>query len=145
MKKFNLIKLRTIKIDNEDLSKIHYTRLGIFFRKSGLDEVFQLFNILKGDLSFVGPRPLYTKYDNLYDREQIKRLSIKPGLTGLAQINQNNEITWEQKIKFDLLYVKNINFLLDIEIFFKTFHRIIKRTFDNKFLSISNEFKGNKK
>ena len=144
-KKFNLIKLRTIKVDNKDLSKINYTNFGLFFRKSGLDEVFQLFNILKGDLSFVGPRPLYVKYDDLYDQKQIKRMSIKPGLTGLAQINQFNGITWEEKIQYDLIYVENMSFLLDIKIIFKTFYKVLFRVFDKSFSTISDEFEGNKK
>ena len=144
-KKFNLIKLRTINVDNKDLSKISYTNFGLFFRKSGLDELFQLFNILKGDLSFVGPRPLYVKYDDLYDQKQIKRMSIKPGLTGLAQINQFNDITWEEKIQYDLIYVENMSFLLDIKIIFKTFYKLLFRVFDKSFSTISNEFEGNKK
>ena len=143
-KKIYLIKLRTIRIDNEDLTKVKYTRFGVFFRKSGLDEVFQLFNIIKGDISLVGPRPLYMKYNDLYDNKQIIRLSIKPGLTGLAQINQHNNISWEEKINLDLKYIENMNFLLDIKIIFKTFYKLIYRVFDNNFSTISNEFKGNK-
>lgn len=143
-KKIYLIKLRTIKIDNEDLTKVNYTRFGIFFRKSGLDEIFQLFNIIKGDISLVGPRPLYMKYNDLYDSKQIFRLSIKPGLTGLAQINQYNNISWEEKIKLDLEYIDKMNFTLDIKIIFKTFYKLIYRIFDKNFSTISNEFKGSK-
>ena len=96
-KKIYLIKLRTIKIDNGDLTKVKYTNLGLFFRKSGLDEIFQLFNIVKR-FSLVGPRPLYMKYNDLYDDKQILRLTVKPGLTGLAQISQHNDITWSKKL-----------------------------------------------
>ena len=142
-KKINIIKLRTIKLDNADLTKVKYTNLGIFFRKSGLDEIFQLFNILKGDLSFVGPRPLYIKYNNLYNDKQIVRLKVKPGLTGLAQIRQHNEISWEQKINYDLEYIEKMNFLLDLIIIFKTFYKLFRRIFDTNFSTISNEFKGN--
>ena len=143
-KKINLIKLRTIKLDNKDISKVQYTLLGNFFRRSGLDEIFQLFNIIKGDLSFVGPRPLYMKYNDLYDKHQLQRVKVKPGLTGLAQIHQYNGITWEEKIKYDLKYVNDINFLLDIKIIIKTFYKIIFRIFDKKFNTISDEFKGTK-
>ena len=123
-KKIKLIKLRTIKLDNDDLTKVKYTTLGLFFRKSGLDEIFQLFNILKGDLSLVGPRPLYMKYNDLYDDQQIIRLTVKPGLTGLAQIRQHNDISWEQKIKYDLEYVEKMNLLLDIKIILKTLYKV---------------------
>ena len=142
-KKIYLIKLRTIKIDNDDPTKVKYTNLGLFFRKSGLDEIFQLFNIVKGDLSLVGPRPLYMKYNDLYDNKQIVRLTVKPGLTGLAQISQHNDITWEQKINYDLEYIEKMNFLLDLIIIFKTFHKLFLRIFDANFSTISNEFKGN--
>ena len=142
-KKIYLIKLRTIKIDNGDLTKVKYTNLGLFFRKSGLDEIFQLFNIVKGDLSLVGPRPLYMKYNDLYDDKQILRLTVKPGLTGLAQISQHNDITWEQKINYDLEYIEKMNFLLDLIIIFKTFYKLFRRIFDTIFSTISNEFKGN--
>ena len=128
-KKIYLIKLRTIKIDNGDLTKVKYTNLGLFFRKSGLDEIFQLFNIVKGDLSLVGPRPLYMKYNDLYDDKQILRLTVKPGLTGLAQISQHNDITWEQKINYDLEYIEKMNFLLDLIIIFKTFYKLFRRIF----------------
>tara|TARA_B100000579_G_scaffold436565_1_gene462890 strand:+ start:4599 stop:5195 length:597 start_codon:yes stop_codon:yes gene_type:complete len=144
-KLINLIKLRTIKKDNNDITKIHYTFFGLFLRRSGLDEIFQLINILKGDLSFVGPRPLYPKYNELYDSRQKKRLNVKPGLTGLAQINQHNDITWKEKIDFDIEYINKMNFILDIKIICKTISLLFLRIFDKKFISISEEFKGNNK
>ncbi len=143
-KKIKLIKLRTIQLDNKKISKVKYTFMGNFFRRSGLDEIFQLFNIIKGDLSFVGPRPLYMKYNDLYDKDQLQRIKVKPGLTGLAQIHQYNGITWEEKIRYDLKYVQDINFLLDIKIIIKTFFKIIFRIFDTNFNTISDEFKGTK-
>ena len=143
-KKIHLIKLRTIKHDCEDINKINYTRFGKFFRRSGLDEIFQLFNILKGDISFVGPRPLYTKYDSLYNQDQSLRLTVKPGLTGLAQIHQKNTTTWEEKINYDLLYLKKKSFLFDLKIFFKTFLILFNRLFDKEFITVSEEFTGNK-
>ena len=143
-KKIHLIKLRTIKHDCEDINKINYTRFGKFFRRSGLDEIFQLFNILKGDISFVGPRPLYTKYDSLYNQDQSLRLTVKPGLTGLAQIHQKNTTTWEEKINYDLLYLEKKSFLFDLKIFFKTFLILFNRLFDKEFITVSEEFTGNK-
>jgi len=143
-KKIYLIKLRTIKNDCKDINKIKFTRLGKFFRRSGLDEIFQLFNILKGDISFVGPRPLYTKYDNLYNQDQSLRLTVKPGLTGLAQINQKNTTTWEEKINYDLLYLEKKSFLFDLKIIFKTFLILFNRLFDKEFKTVSKEFTGKK-
>ena len=143
-KKIKLIKLRTIKLDCKNINKINYTRFGKFFRRSGLDEIFQLFNIFKGDLSFVGPRPLYAKYDKLYNKDQALRLTVKPGLTGLAQIHQKNTTTWEEKINYDLLYLKKKSFLFDIKIFFKTFLILFNRLFDKEFITVSEEFAGKK-
>lgn len=143
-KKINLIKLRTIKHDCKDINKINYTRFGKFFRRSGLDEIFQLFNILKGDISFVGPRPLYTKYDSLYNQDQSLRLTVKPGLTGLAQIHQKNTTTWEEKINYDLLYLEKKSFIFDLKIFFKTFLILFNRLFDKEFITVSEEFTGKK-
>ena len=143
-KKIYLIKLRTIKNDSKDIKKINFTRFGKFFRRSGLDEIFQLFNILKGDISFVGPRPLYTKYDSLYNQDQSLRLTVKPGLTGLAQIHQKNTTTWEEKINYDLIYIEKKSFLFDLKIFFKTFLILFNRLFDKEFITVSEEFTGKK-
>lgn len=143
-KKINLIKLRTIELDCKDINKINYTRFGKFFRRSGLDEIFQLFNIFKGDISFVGPRPLYTKYDSLYNQDQSLRLTVKPGLTGLAQIHQKNTTTWEEKINYDLIYIEKKSFLFDLKIFFKTFLILFNRLFDKEFITVSEEFAGKK-
>lgn len=143
-KKIYLIKLRTIKLDSKDIKKINYTRFGKFFRRCGLDEIFQLFNILKGDISFVGPRPLYAKYDSLYSKDQSLRLTVKPGLTGLAQIHQKNTTTWEEKINYDLIYIEKKSFLFDLKIFFKTFSILFNRLFDKEFITVSEEFTGKK-
>ena len=143
-KSIKLIKLRTIKEDNSDISKVRYTIFGSFLRKSGLDEIFQLFNIIYGDLSFVGPRPLYEKYNDLYNSKQIKRLNIKPGLTGLAQIKQHNHISWEEKIEYDLQYMDSMSLMSDIKIIYKTITLLCYRMIDKKFIPISEEFKGSK-
>ena len=99
-KKINLIKLRTIKLDCKDINKINYTRFGKFFRRSGLDEIFQLFNILKGDISVVGPRPLVTKTFSSYTQEiQSKIYNVKPGLTGIGSIVFRDEESLISKVK----------------------------------------------
>jgi len=104
------------------------TNFGLFLRKSSLDELPQLFNVLKGDLSLVGPRPLLIEYLPLYNDTQKKRHLVKPGITGWAQINGRNVITWEDKFKLDLFYVEHISFFLDMEILLKTIINVLRRT-----------------
>ena len=98
----------------------------VFLRISRLDEIPQLINIIKGDLNFIGPRPLLPEYDKLYTKEQKKRLSIKPGITGWAQVNGDNNISWKKKFQLDLWYVKNRTILLDLKIIFLTFLFFVK-------------------
>jgi undecaprenyl phosphate N,N'-diacetylbacillosamine 1-phosphate transferase len=100
---------------------------GIFLRKYSLDELPQLFNVLRGDMSFVGPRPLLVEYLEHYTKEQKRRHSVKPGITGWAQVNGRNVIPWEEKFKYDVWYVDNISFLLDIKILYMTFLRVIAK------------------
>lgn len=107
-------KYRVLKDDNR------ITKVGKFLRKTSLDELPQLFNVLKGDMSLVGPRPTLQFIVDQYTTEQKERLLVKPGITGLAQVNGRQSLTWEEKIKYDLKYVKEYNFLLDIKILFKT-------------------------
>lgn len=99
------------------------TNFGKKLRASSLDELPELFNILKGDLSFVGPRPLLVEYLPLYSTEQARRHNVRPGLTGLAQINGRNAISWSQKFEYDIKYIDNITFLNDIRILCKTFQK----------------------
>lgn len=126
-RKFYLYKFRTMtnlkKV--KDVNRI----LGstIFLRNSRLDEIPQLINIIKGDLNFIGPRPLLPEYDKLYNKEQKKRLSIKPGITGWAQVNGDNNISWKKKFQLDLWYVKNKSILLDLKIIFLTFLFFVKK------------------
>jgi lipopolysaccharide/colanic/teichoic acid biosynthesis glycosyltransferase len=105
---------------------VRLTSFGKWLRSSSLDEIPQLFNVLKGDMSLVGPRPLLPEYLPLYNQEQIKRHQVKPGITGWAQINGRNAISWPKKFELDVWYVNHINFLLDLKIIFQTFGKIFK-------------------
>ena len=111
---FRIIKFRTMSIDknldiSNDINRI--TKFGNFLRKTSIDELPEIFNILKGDMSFVGPRPLLMEYLNLYSEEEKLRHSVKPGITGWAQINGRNNIDWKQKLELDIWYVKNRNII----------------------------------
>ncbi len=127
---FKIIKFRTMKVQilNESQSDIaRSTKLGTFLRSTSLDEMPQLINVLKGDLSFVGPRPLLTEYLPLYSEYQIKRHNVLPGITGWAQINGRNKISWEEKFYLDVWYVDNWSLLLDIKILIKTFFKVVSK------------------
>lgn len=104
------------------------TTFGRFLRKSSIDELPELFNILKGDMSFVGPRPLLVQYLPRYNEEQARRHNVKPGLTGWAQVNGRNEISWEEKFKLDVWYVENWSPWLDLKILFLTLKVVLKRS-----------------
>ena len=107
--------------------KDRITRVGRFIRSFSLDEVPQLINVIKGDMSLIGPRPLLTKYLSLYNDEQKRRHEVKPGITGWAQINGRNAISWAEKFEYDIWYVDNLSFMLDLKILFITVYRILKR------------------
>ena len=102
------------------------TPLGAFLRRTSLDEIPQLINVIKGDVSFIGPRPLEVRYLPYYTAEQNKRHNVKPGLSGWAQVNGRNAISWEKKFEYDLYYVSNQSFLLDAKIFLLTIKKVIK-------------------
>ncbi len=102
--------------------------IGKFIRSTSLDELPQLFNVLKGDMSFVGPRPLLVEYLPLYNERQKKRHDVKPGITGWAQVNGRNAISWEEKFEYDVWYVENQSFRLDMKILWMTFLKVIKRS-----------------
>lgn len=128
---FALIKFRTMiqtrsaAIDpSTDAARL--TKLGIILRRFSLDELPQLWNVLKGEMSLVGPRPLLTEYLVYYNAEQAKRHLMKPGITGLAQVNGRNAITWEQKFLWDVWYVEHWSFWLDIRILLITFEKVMK-------------------
>lgn len=103
------------------------TRAGAFVRKYSLDELPQFINVLKGDMSLVGPRPLLYKYIPLYNAEQKRRHLVKPGITGWAQVNGRNSISWQQKFTLDVYYVDHFNFWLDVKILWLTFLKVIKK------------------
>jgi lipopolysaccharide/colanic/teichoic acid biosynthesis glycosyltransferase len=103
------------------------TKAGNLIRKTSMDELPQLINVLKGDMSLVGPRPLLFKYIPLYTTEQLKRHDVRPGITGWAQVNGRNSISWTDKFKLDVYYVNNVSLLLDIRILWMTFLKVIKK------------------
>ena len=100
------------------------TSTGKFLRRNSLDEIPQLWNVLKGDMSLVGPRPLLIEYLSRYDQNQLRRHDVKPGITGWAQVNGRNEITWDQKFNLDLYYVDNLSFILDLKILLRTIQNL---------------------
>tara|TARA_Y100000589_G_scaffold316074_1_gene340394 strand:- start:229 stop:834 length:606 start_codon:yes stop_codon:yes gene_type:complete len=131
-KLFYLIKFRTMNNRKDKSGKLlnddkRLTSFGKWLRETSIDEIPTLFNILKGEMSFVGPRPLLKEYLNLYSEREKERHLVKPGLTGLAQIKGRNNITWKRKFKYDILYVNNLSFGLDLEILLLTFLKVIKR------------------
>jgi undecaprenyl phosphate N,N'-diacetylbacillosamine 1-phosphate transferase len=103
------------------------TLIGSMVRKSSLDELPQLINVLKGDMSLVGPRPLLMRYLNLYSDFQNRRHEVRPGITGWAQVNGRNAISWDKKFEYDVYYVDNLSFLMDLKILMLTVRKIIKR------------------
>jgi lipopolysaccharide/colanic/teichoic acid biosynthesis glycosyltransferase len=103
------------------------TSMGSFLRRMSLDELPQLFNVIRGNLSLIGPRPLLVDYLPLYNTRQARRHNVKPGITGWAQVNGRNSITWEQKFEYDIFYVNNRSFWLDVKIFFLTIIKVLRR------------------
>lgn len=147
---FRLFKFRTMR-DVFDASGTplpdaqRLTPLGRFMRSTSLDELPELVNVIKGEMSLVGPRPLLIAYLERYSPEQARRHNVLPGITGWAQVNGRNAISWEDKFKFDVWYVDNWSFLLDIKILFMTIVKVIKREAINAPGSVSShEFMGNK-
>lgn len=127
---FQILKFKTMSDSvNEDGELLadseRITSLGRMVRKTSLDEIPQLINVLKGDMSLVGPRPLLEDYLMLYSDEQARRHEVKPGVTGWAQVNGRNAITWNKKLKYDVWYVDNMNFLLDLRILFRTLFNVM--------------------
>jgi len=120
------------------------TKIGKLLRKTSLDEIPQLLNVIKGDMSLIGPRPLLVDYLPLYSEFQKRRHNVKPGITGWAQVNGRNTISWQKKFKFDVWYVENISFLLDFKIIFLTIKKVFNSEGINSTTSTTMEkFKGN--
>ncbi|MDY0124200.1 undecaprenyl phosphate N,N'-diacetylbacillosamine 1-phosphate transferase [Sulfurimonas sp.] len=148
---FSIYKFRTMTNEKDINGELlpdeqRLAGIGKFIRSTSLDELPQLFNVLKGDMSFVGPRPLLVEYLELYNNEQKRRHDVKPGITGWAQVNGRNAISWEQKFELDTWYVDNRSFLLDIKILWLTFLNVIKRVDISSSASATMEkFKGNSK
>ena len=129
---FRLIKFRTMsnkKDENGNLlpDDVRLNKYGRFLRSTSLDEIPELLNILKGDMSIVGPRPLLVKYLPLYNEEERHRHDVRPGVTGLAQINGRNAISWKKRFEYDVQYVRNITFLGDLRIIFGTLWKVVKQ------------------
>lgn len=131
-KLFKIIKFKTMN-DKKDSDgnllpdEIRLTKIGQFVRKTSSDELPQLINVLKGDMSLIGPRPLLPEYLPLYNETQKRRHEVKPGITGWAQVNGRNAISWQQKFEYDVWYIDNISFLLDCKIVFLTIIKVFKR------------------
>ena len=145
---FKMFKFRSMtdeKCENGELLADHHrlTKFGMWLRRSSLDELPELFNIFKGEMSFVGPRPLLVRYLERYDDEQIRRHDVSPGLTGWAQVNGRNAISWVDKFKFDVWYVDNWTLFVDIKILFMTVKSVfIKEGISQDGHVTSEEFKG---
>ncbi|EAJ5583426.1 undecaprenyl phosphate N,N'-diacetylbacillosamine 1-phosphate transferase [Campylobacter jejuni] len=130
---FKIYKFKTMSDERDEKGELLSDELrlkafGKIVRSLSLDELLQLFNVLKGDMSFVGPRPLLVEYLSLYNEEQKLRHKVRPGITGLAQVNGRNAISWQKKFELDVYYVKNISFLLDLKIMFLTALKVLKRS-----------------
>ncbi len=128
---FKIIKFKTMNDARDASGKLlpdakRLTLVGKFVRKFSLDEIPQFLNVLKGDMSLIGPRPLLPDYLHLYSDFQNKRHEVKPGITGWAQVNGRNAISWDHKFEFDIWYVTNISFSLDFKIFYKTIGKVLK-------------------
>ena len=130
---FGIYKFRTMTNEKDSKGELladnqRLVGIGKFIRSTSLDELPQLFNVLKGEMSFVGPRPLLIEYLPLYNEKQKRRHDVKPGITGWAQVNGRNAISWEQKFEYDVWYVDNQSFILDMKILWMTFLKVIKRS-----------------
>lgn len=129
-KLFVIYKFRTMKddlMDENSSDEIRLTALGKVLRSLSLDELPQLFNVLKGEMSFIGPRPLLVEYLSIYNEEQKQRHDIKPGISGWAQVNGRNTISWKEKFEYDVWYTKHISFLLDMKIIVMTIQKVFMR------------------
>lgn len=146
---FTIIKFKTMH-DGKDVhgnllpDEVRLTQIGKIVRALSIDELPQLINVIKGDMSLVGPRPLLTQYLTRYTSEQTRRHNVRPGITGWAQVNGRNALTWEEKFKLDVEYVENVTFYLDIKILWMTFINVVQRKgISSDKHATMEEFKGN--
>ena len=131
-KPFEMVKFRTMRDAYDDAgnplpNEERHTPFGSFLRSTSLDELPELWNVIKGDMSLVGPRPLLMEYLPLYSEEQSRRHEVRPGITGWAQVNGRNAISWDEKFKLDVWYVDNRSMILDIKILFLTVKKVVKK------------------
>lgn len=146
---FSIIKFKTMNDATDKNGNLltdaeRLTAVGKFVRKTSLDEIPQLINVLKGDMSLVGPRPLLPEYLPLYNQEQKKRHQVKPGITGWAQVNGRNAISWEDKFRLDVEYVRNQSFALDLKILFLTVKKVfVSEGINQEGQATAEKFKGN--
>jgi len=142
---FTMYKFRTMTDERDENGEllpdaVRLTKFGKFLRSTSLDELPELFNILKGDMSIVGPRPLLVQYLPLYNEHQRRRHEVRPGLTGLAQVNGRNAISWEEKFDLDVEYVDNVTFINDWKIIFSTLKKVVLREGINSETAATMEF-----
>ena len=146
---FKIIKFKTMTDKKDENGNLlpdadRLTKIGSFVRKTSLDEIPQLLNVIKGDMALVGPRPLLPQYLELYNDFQRRRNEVKPGITGWAQVNGRNSISWEKKFEYDVWYVDNVSFLLDIKILIMTVLKVVKTEgINEQGQATSEEFQGN--
>ena len=146
---FKVIKFKTMTDEKDEEENFlpdanRMTKIGKFIRSTSLDELPQLINVLKGDMALIGPRPLLVQYLPLYSKEQSRRHNVRPGITGWAQVNGRNTISWQKKFEYDVWYVDYLSFLLDLKIMYMTIKKIFIREGINSDLSVTMEaFKGN--
>ena len=130
---FKVIKFKTMTDERDEEGnllpdELRITKVGKFVRSTSIDELPQLINVLKGDMSFIGPRPLLVKYLPFYSEEERLRHTVRPGISGWAQVNGRNTIGWDKKLAYDVEYVKNLSLMMDIKVLFKTIHNVLART-----------------
>ena len=130
---FKVIKFKTMTDERDAYGNLlpdeqRITKVGKFVRSTSIDELPQLINVLKGDMSFIGPRPLLVKYLPYYTEEERLRHTVRPGISGWAQVNGRNTIGWDKKLAYDVEYVKNLSLMMDIKVLFKTIHNVLART-----------------
>lgn len=146
---FKVIKFKTMTDEKDHQGNLlpdseRLTKIGRFVRSTSLDEIPQLLNVIKGDMSLIGPRPLLVQYLPLYNDSQRRRHEVRPGITGWAQVNGRNAISWQQKFEYDVWYVENISLSLDLKILIRTIQKVFKREGISSYTNATMEaFKGN--